>query len=186
MPRKFKLSTNSMSDPVEIMARHRPPVPIEPVICVVHGSEPISEHQRSSTSTCSERRHSPDAASPLPPAKHRKTTGHKLGFDVAWTVERPWVFSAIEDGTRRGKRLSVDYSCHSLRKDVLLVHEKSNQHREAVKAALSKTGRIDVTLHTVDSQEKLVTEDAKKVVKSSSSTICRWICSAIWSTHWTR
>ena len=165
--------------PVKITARRRPSVPIEPLICVVQDGEPISEHQPSSTSTRSERRHSPDAASPLPPAKHRKTAGHKLGFDVAWTVERPWVFSAIEDGTEvmlckvciahhveatTGKRWSVDYGCHSLRKDVLLVHEKSKQHRDAVKAALSKTGRIDFTLQAVNSREQSVTEDVMKVV----------------------
>ena len=166
--------------PIEIVARCRPPVPIEPVICIVQGSEPISEHQPSSSSTRSERRHSPpDAASPLPPAKRRKTAGHKLGFDVAWTVERPWAFSAIEDGTEvmlckvciahhvaatTGKRCWVDYGCRSLRKDLLLIHEKSNQHQEAVKVALSKTERIDVTLRAVDLQEQLVTEDAIKVV----------------------
>ena len=40
--------------PVEITARRRPPVPIEPLICVVQRNEPISEHQPSSTSTRSE------------------------------------------------------------------------------------------------------------------------------------
>ena len=49
-----------------------------------------------------------------------------------------------------GNKWWVNYGCRSLRKDLLLAHEKSGQHRDAVKAALSKTGRIDVTLQAVD------------------------------------
>ena len=57
--------------PVEIVARHRPSEPIEPVICVVQEGKPICEHRTSSTSTRSGRRHSSDAASQLPPANNQ-------------------------------------------------------------------------------------------------------------------
>ena len=58
----------------------------------------------------------------------------------------------------------VELGCRSLRKDILLPHDKSGQYRDASKAALSKTGRIDLQLRAVDSQEQLVTEDAMKVI----------------------
>ena len=58
----------------------------------------------------------------------------------------------------------MDYGGRSLRNDLLLVHEKSGQHRDAVKAAPSKTGRIDLKLKTIDSQQQLVTEDATQII----------------------
>ena len=83
--------------------------------------------------------------------KRRKTAGNKVGFESLCTNERPWVFCAEEDGVEVlmcilcttykpvgvGQRCWVDYGSRTLRKDALLLHEKSMQHRDAVRAAMS-------------------------------------------------
>ena len=160
------------AEPVDAMTR--PPVPLEPTITVVQAPqspEPVEEGPYPA---------SPVPASPTsaPPTKRRKTAGHKVGFESSWAIERPWVFSAEEDGVEVlmcklctthkpvgvGQRCWVDYGSQTLRKDALLLHEKSMQHRDAVRAAMSHKRDIADGLASMESETQAATEDALKVI----------------------
>ena len=110
--------------------------------------------------------------------KRRKTAGNKVGFESSWAIERPWVFCAEEDGVEVlmcnlcttykpvgvGQRCWVDYGSRTLRKDALLLHEKSMQHRDAVRAAMSHKREQADGLASMESERQAATEDALKVL----------------------
>ena len=120
----------------------------------------------------------PPSPASAPPTKRRKTAGHKVGFDSSWAIERPWVFCAEEDGVEVlmcklctthkpvgvGRRCWVDYGSRTLRKDALLLHEKSMQHRDAVRAAMSHKMELADGLASMESESQAATEDALKVL----------------------
>ena len=155
------------TEPVDAMTC--PPVPLEPTITIVQppqSPEPVEE--------------GPYPASPVPASstKRCKTAGHKVGFESSWAIERPWVFCAEEGGVEVllcklctahkpvgvGQRCRVDYGSRTLRKDVLLLHEKSMQHRDAVRAAVSHKRDIADGLASMESETQAATEDALKVL----------------------
>ena len=63
-----------------------------------------------------------------------------------------------------GRRCWVDYGSRTLRKDALLLHEKSMQHRDAVRAAMSHKREIADGLASMESESQAATEDALKVL----------------------
>ena len=59
-----------------------------------------------------------------------------------------------------GERCWVDYGCRTLRKDALIAHEKTTQHRDAIKAEL----HVDSIAEKMTTEAQAVTEDAMKIV----------------------
>ena len=63
-----------------------------------------------------------------------------------------------------GQRCWVDYGSRTLRKDALLLHEKSMQHRDAVRAAMSHKREQADGLASMESESQAASEDAFKVL----------------------
>ena len=63
-----------------------------------------------------------------------------------------------------GQRCWVDYGSRTLRKDALLLHEKSMQHRDAARAAMSHKREQADGLASMESERQAATEDALKVL----------------------
>ena len=94
------------------------------------------------------------------------------------TIERLGVFCAEEDGVEVlmcklytthkpvsvRQRCWVDYGSRTLRKDALLLHEKSMQHRDAVRAAMSHKREQADGLASMESERQAATEDVLKVL----------------------
>ena len=63
-----------------------------------------------------------------------------------------------------GQRCWVDYGSRTLRKDTLLLHEKSMQHCDELRAAMSHKRDIADGLASMESERQAATEDALKVL----------------------
>ena len=169
------------AEPFDAMTR--PPVSLAPTITVVQAPpspEPVEEGPRPASPV-------PPSPASAPPTKQRKTAGHKVGFESSWAIERPWVFCAEEDGVEVlmcklcttykqvgvGQRCWIDYGSRTLRKDVLLLHEKSMQHRDAVRAAMSHKRELADGLASMESESQAATEDTLKVLYFILRQTCR-------------
>ena len=85
------LIASEAAEPFDAMTR--PPVSLAPTITVLQAPspEPVERRPRPTSPV-------PPSPASAPPAKRRKTAGHKVGFESLWAIERPWVFCAEEHG----------------------------------------------------------------------------------------